>query len=63
MYPDPKRVRRYRLTLSLDQYEHDLLVALANYQGEQLAPMARMLAVAEAEQRLGMESSVAQQTA
>ena len=30
MYPDQNRVRTNRVTLRLDQYEHELLVALAN---------------------------------
>ncbi len=63
MYPDPKLVRSCRLTLRLDEYEHDLLTAMANYRGKQLASMARMLAIREAEQLLGMENSVAQPTA
>lgn len=34
MYPDPKRVRDNRITLRLDDYEFDLIKALANYQGD-----------------------------
>src|SRR5258708_5350354 len=33
MYPDPKRVRDNRITIRLDDYEHALVQAMANYQG------------------------------
>ncbi|MBK1711283.1 hypothetical protein [Rubrivivax gelatinosus] len=52
MYPDPKRVRDNRVTLRLDDYEHDLLTALANYQGEQLSTLLRELVMREAQQVL-----------
>ncbi|WP_207003923.1 hypothetical protein [Trinickia mobilis] len=48
MYPDPKRVRDRRLTLRLDEYEHAVVVALANYQGEQPAALLRTLVMREA---------------
>jgi uncharacterized protein (DUF1778 family) len=53
MYPDPKRVRCHRLTVRLDQYELDLLTALAAYQGEQLSTLARDLVLREALELLG----------
>ena len=53
-YPDPKRVRDHRLTLRLDDYEHKLVQAMAEYQGEQLSTLVRDMAVREAEQVLGM---------
>jgi uncharacterized protein (DUF1778 family) len=48
MYPDPKRVRDNRVTLRFDDYEHELIVALANYNGEQTATLLRQLALREA---------------
>jgi uncharacterized protein (DUF1778 family) len=48
MYPDPNRVRCHRLTVRLDRYEHDLITALANYQGEQPAALLRQLVMREA---------------
>ena len=49
-YPDPKRVRDNRLTLRLDDYEHGLVQALANYQGEQISTLVRDLVLREAQQ-------------
>jgi len=48
MYADPKRVRDNRVTVRLDDYEHALIQALANYQGEQPAAMLRQLIMREA---------------
>lgn len=63
MYPDPKRVRINRITVNLDEYEHKLLTALAEYQGEQLAKLLRDLVVREAQTVLGTEASVRQASA
>lgn len=63
MYPDPKRVRNNRLTLRLDDYEHDLVTALANYQGEQVGTLLRELVMREAQQVLGTGQSVEQRVA
>lgn len=63
MYPDPKRVRDNRITLRLDDYEFDLIKALANYQGDQPSTMARELLLREAQQLLSMDSSVSDQAA
>ncbi len=52
MYADPKRIRENRITIRLDGYEHDLLQALANYQGEQLATLMREMVMREARQLL-----------
>ncbi|MBK1686220.1 type II toxin -antitoxin system TacA 1-like antitoxin [Rubrivivax gelatinosus] len=52
MYPDPKRVRDNRLTIRLDDYEHDLVTALANYQGEQVSTFLRQIVIKEAQQVL-----------
>jgi uncharacterized protein (DUF1778 family) len=48
MYPDPKRVRSKRITLRFDDYEHDLISALANYQGEQVATLLHEIVMREA---------------
>jgi uncharacterized protein (DUF1778 family) len=48
MYPDPKRVRDHRLTLRFDDYEHAVITALANYQGEQPASLLRAIVMREA---------------
>lgn len=49
-YPDPNRVRTAKVTVRLDQYEHKLLAALAEYQGEQLSAMLRSMLLREAQQ-------------
>lgn len=54
MYPDPKRVRSHRVTIRLDDYEHQLVVALANYQGDQPSTMARELVLREAQQVIAL---------
>ncbi|PRC90990.1 hypothetical protein [Solimicrobium silvestre] len=48
MYPDTKRLRHNRIMVSLDDYEHDLINALANYRGESLAVIARQMIMREA---------------
>lgn len=48
MYSDPKRVRDHRLTLRFDDYEHAVITALANYQGEQPAALLRTIVMREA---------------
>ncbi|MBR7782672.1 MULTISPECIES: hypothetical protein [Undibacterium] len=64
MYPDPKRVRDHRVTLRFDDYEHDLIVALANYNGEQTATLLRQLALREAKALLeGGNDSVVHRSA
>ena len=63
MYPDPKRVRAHKVSVCLDAYEHNLLRALAEYQGEQLSVLLRELVVREAQQVLASTGAVAAQTA
>ncbi len=65
MYPDPKRVRNNRIMLRFDDYEHELITALANYQGEQIATLARQLVMREAAAVLGIDNndSVSRRTA
>lgn len=48
MYPDPRRVRDNRVVVRLDDYEHALLVALANYKGQPLATLLRAVVMQEA---------------
>ena len=50
MYPDPARIRSQKVTVRLDQYEHKLLIALAEYQGEQLSTLLRQMVMREAHQ-------------
>ena len=57
MYPDPKRVRNHRIMLRLDDYEHDLVAALANYQGESLATIARIIIMREAAALLASDNN------
>lgn len=63
MYADPKRVRDNRLTIRLDDYEHALIRALADYQGDQLGALVRELVMREAVAVLGTDSSVEQRQA
>ncbi len=63
MYPDAKRVRNNRVTLRFDDYEHKLISALAEYQGEQLSTLLRQLIVHEAASVLSVDDSVPRQTA
>lgn len=55
MYPDPRRVRDNRVTLRFDDYEFDLVTALANYQGEQPATLLRQLVMREAAELLAAD--------
>lgn len=63
MYADPKRIRENRITIRLDGYEHDLLQALANYQGEQLATLMREMVMREARLLLEQTGSSVDRTA
>lgn len=60
MYADPKRVRDNRVTIRLDDYEHALVMALANYQGDQPATLVRELLMREASNVLGTDDSLGQ---
>lgn len=55
MYPDTKRIRSNRLTVRLDHYEHGLVQALADYQGEQLGTLLREMVMREARLVLGVD--------
>ncbi|MFZ1180900.1 MAG: hypothetical protein WAN92_05175 [Herbaspirillum sp.] len=48
MYADPKCLRDNRLTLRFDDYEHQLIIALVNYQGEQPSTLLRQIVMREA---------------
>lgn len=54
MYPDPNRIRNNRLTLRFDRYEHDLIIALANYKGEQPSTLLRQIVMKQATEILGI---------
>lgn len=60
MYADPKRVRDNRVTIRLDDYEHALVMALANYQGDQPSTLVRELLMREAINVLGPDDSLTQ---
>lgn len=48
MYADPKRLKNNKLTLRFDDYEFDLIMAIARYQGEQPSAFLRELVLKEA---------------
>lgn len=54
MYQDPKRVRT-KATVYLDQYESDVIVALANYLGVPKAEVMRQMMMKEAREVLGVD--------
>lgn len=60
MYADTKRIRDNRVTIRLDDYEHALIKALADYQGNPPATLVRELVMREAINVLGSEPSVLQ---
>jgi len=57
MYSDTKRLRDNRVTVRFDDYEHDLITALANYQGEQASVLLRQLILREAVSVLGLNEN------
>lgn len=54
MYQDPKRVRT-KSTVYLDQYEQDVITALANYLGVPKAEVMRQMMMKEAQEVLGVD--------
>ncbi|MCO7214144.1 hypothetical protein [Halomonas sp. OfavH-34-E] len=54
MYQDPKRVRT-KATVYLDQYEADVITALANYLGVPKAEVMRQMMMKEAQEVLGVD--------
>lgn len=61
MYADAKRIRINRVTVRLDEYENNLVRALADYQGEQPSVLIRQLLIKEAASVLPGGESVEQQ--
>lgn len=59
MYPDPNRVRNYRLPLNLNQYEHDVIQGFANIIGIDKSRLAREMLMREA-QRMLLEGDLKQ---
>ena len=62
MYPDPKRIKDNRVIVRLDDYEHSLLVALANYKGVPLATLLREIVMSEAGEILDLQQQNVTQT-
>ncbi|MYL22518.1 hypothetical protein GLV89_01705 [Halomonas alkaliantarctica] len=54
MYQDPKRIRT-KATVYLDQYEADVITALANYLGVPKAEVMRQMLMKEAREALGID--------
>ncbi|MBC3911402.1 hypothetical protein [Undibacterium umbellatum] len=52
MYADKKRLKDNKLTLRFDDYEFELIIAMAAYQGEQPSAYLRELVLREAEAQL-----------
>lgn len=49
MYQDPKRIRKHRVGINLDDYEAALVQALVNYTGHDRASLLRQLLIAQME--------------
>lgn len=49
MYQDPKRVRRNRVSINLDDYEDALVQALVNYTGHDRGVLIREMLIAQLE--------------
>lgn len=58
MYPDTKRLKDNKITIRLDDYEHRLVMALADYQGEQPSTLMRRIVMRAAAELLADETSV-----
>lgn len=54
MYPDPKRVRSFKHTVYLDEYEVAIIQAHANYSGLPLAAVMRDMMMKAAQESLGL---------
>lgn len=54
MYQDTKRIRQ-RTTVYLDQYEADIITAMANYLGVPKAEVMRQMLMKEARDVLGLD--------
>lgn len=62
MYSDPRRVKDNRVIVRFDDYEHSLLLALANYKGVPLATLLREIAMSEASDILEQQPQTHTQT-
>jgi hypothetical protein len=49
MYQDPKRIRKNRVSLNLDDYEAAVINALVDYTGTDRASLLRQMLIAQAE--------------
>jgi uncharacterized protein (DUF1778 family) len=58
MYPDTKRLKDNKITIRLDDYEHRLVMALADYQGEQPSTLMRRIVMRAAVELLTDDTSV-----
>ncbi|SPJ33458.1 hypothetical protein [Kushneria phyllosphaerae] len=56
MHNDPRRYKTNRVHVNFDDYEFDLLEALARYNGLQMATMLREMVMREALESLGLRS-------
>lgn len=52
MYQDPKRIRKHRVSLNLDDYEAAVINALVNYTGTDRSSLLRQMLIAQAEAAL-----------
>ncbi|MBB5320452.1 ribbon-helix-helix protein, CopG family [Marinobacter oulmenensis] len=52
MYQDPKRIRKNRVSINLDDYEAALINALVDYTGTDRAGLIRQMLIAQAESAL-----------
>lgn len=52
MYQDPKRLRKNRVSINLDDYEAALIQALVDYTGSDRACLVRQMLIAQAEAAL-----------
>ena len=63
MYPDPKRVRSFKHTVYLDEYEVAIIQAHANYSGLPLAAVMRDMMMKAAQESLGLSPNASSKVA
>lgn len=63
MYADPSLIRENRMTIRLNDKEHGLIIALANYLDKQPATLLREMVMQEATQIIADPSNITQQSA
>jgi hypothetical protein len=59
MYSDPSLIRKHRVTLYLNDAEHELVKATNNYLGGEKAPLLRDLLIQSAHRVLAGEADLA----